>query len=1070
MKCLKHNSATTLDSSTGQSLAAPSGNMSSVAKAAHGKSGILRKATMLLMALLLFVPAAFGQQPGAIVKGVVSDENGEPLTGAVVSIPGSSRGTSTNIDGEYTIRASKGETLEVAYIGYNRQRIKLKEVPATVNISMVPDAKMQMDEVVVIGYGTVKKTDMTGSVTNVKMSDIKDSPVLSVDQALQGRIAGADIMTSTGEPGANTSIRIRGTRSISASNEPLIVVDGVMDAVHDLNDLNMADIASISVLKDASSTAIYGSRGSNGVIIVTTKKGSSTSGKPNVTLKADVGFSQLPKLLDIMSAAEFAQYRNDYAYFNTADGQDAIGAGTPMNEYPFKDPFSLGEGTNWIKEITRTAPTQNYALSVSGKGDKGKYYASVSYNDTQGIIKKSGMARITGMLSVDYQFAKWLNVGYKGSYTHRDQDMNLADIGGSSYYQAAVYLAPTLKRNDGFNPFYNNGSRINTPVATINLNTYNLKRISQNHAVTFDINLLKNLKLRSQNSYYAYDRHTFRYYPSTLPKKLEGEGGQAYRAEWSEYSLSTENTLTWKVDTKKGHNFDVMGGYTAYSYHSDSFTLDGNGYMDDKVMWNNMNAVPDKLTYAATTGTSDKVKMSFLARANYNYKQRYYITATGRYDGASNFAANNKWAFFPSGALKWNVANEPWMKGVKWLDELSIRASAGRTGNDAISAYRSIAALSSTTNGYIFGGSQPVAYYPSRLASPNLTWEKTDLYNVATDMSFLNSAITVTAEAYISKTSDLLLTVQTASQSGYTNRFINLGKTTNKGVEFSIESRNITKRDFSWTTNFTIAHNSQMVDDIGSEDFVAAQKSGGNNPYMMQGYVKGYPLNALWGFRYGGVWHSVEEFNRNQTTHAYASATQINANNINNQLGSPRYHDINRDGVLDQNDLVYLGNADPYLYGGLQNNFRLGNFRLGVYFTYSLGGKIYNYTELYMMGSKFTNQYRYMLDAWHPVRNPQSDLPRAGCTDTAVPCDKMVHDATYYRLKNVTLGYTFEFNKKNFIRDLQFTVSGENLYLWKKYNGFDPDVSSSDDAALRRVDMGAYPKARTVVFSVQVRY
>lgn len=330
--------------------------------------GILMRISVVMVSLLMCVPPAFSQGAGGMVKGVVSDETGEPLTGAVVSIPGTSRGTSTDIDGAYTIRASVGETLEFAFIGYDKQQVKVKEVPATINITLNPNAQMQMDEVVVIGYGTVKKTDMTGSVTNVKMSDIKDAPVLSVDQALQGRIAGADIMSSTGEPGANTSIRIRGTRSITASNEPLIVVDGVMDAVHDLNDLNMADIQSISVLKDASSTAIYGSRGSNGVIIVTTKQGSGTSGKPNITLKADIGFSQLPKGLDIMNASEFAQYRNDYAYFNTADGNDAVGDGTPLSKYPYPDPFSLGTGTDWVKEITRTAPTQNYALSISGRG------------------------------------------------------------------------------------------------------------------------------------------------------------------------------------------------------------------------------------------------------------------------------------------------------------------------------------------------------------------------------------------------------------------------------------------------------------------------------------------------------------------------------------------------------------------------------------------------------------------------------------------------------------------------------------------------------------------------------
>lgn len=1034
--------------------------------------GLLGKLVVAVIAMCVFAPPLHAQGQGR-VSGVVTDETGEPLTGAVVQVVNDpASGVITDIDGMYSIVAAKGATLQFSYIGYEKQTAKVSSPTQRIDITMQPDAQSQLDEVVVIGYGQVKKTDLTGSVTNVSMADIKDAPVLSVDQALQGRIAGADIMSSTGEPGSSTSIRIRGTRSISASNEPLIVVDGVMDAVHDLNDLNMADIQSISVLKDASSTAIYGSRGSNGVIIVTTKRGSGTSSKPNVTIKADVGFSQLPKGLDLMNAAEFAQYRNDYAYFAEVEGYDKIGSGSPMSNFPYKDPLSLGKGTDWVDEITRTAPTQNYAISVSGKSDKTNYYASFSFNDTRGIIQNSGMNRLTGFLSLDHKFSNWLRIGYKGNYTRRDQDLNLAEIGGTAYYQAAIYLSPLISPTDDYNPLWGNGQKINTPRHTIDMNTNNQVRISQNHVLTATISFLPNLKLRSQNSYYTYDRHWYRYYPSTLPRKVEGEGGEAYRAEYNSYTLSSENTLTYDFKSKSGHSFDVLAGFTGYTTRGNNFTLEGKGYMDDHIKWNNMNAVPDKETYAAASNTSRINKMSILGRFNYNYKQRYYATFTARYDGASNFAANNKWAFFPSGAVKWNVANEPFMKDVDWVDELSIRASGGRTGNDAISAYRSLAALSSTTTGYLFGGSQPVAYYPSRLASPNLTWEKTDLYNAAFDVSLFNGRLNVTGEVYTSKTTDLLLTVQNASQSGYTSRFTNLGKTSNKGIELSIESRNISNRNFSWTTSFTLAHNKQKVDDIGSEDFVIAQSSAGNNPYMMLGYVKGYPLNSLWGFRYAGVWHNVEEWERAQITKAYASDRQLTSQNIANNLGTPRYLDINRDGSLNQDDLVYLGNADPILYGGLQNNFRWNNFKLGVYFTYSLGGKIYNYSEIYMAGGMYTNQYRYMLDSWHPVRNPDSDTMRAGCSTAAVPADYMVHDASYLRLKNITFGYTWNMpDNCKFLRDIQFTFSAENVFLWKKYNGFDPDVTTGgDNSTVRRVDMGAYPKARTFVFSVQLRY
>ena len=595
---------------------------------ADATSGLLRKVVAFLIALPLFLPPALAQE--ATVQGIVTDENGNSMPGASIIVVGTSRGTTSSASGEYSIRAKEGDVLEFQFLGYEKQQVKVQKATSRINVKMVPDRKLQMDEVVVIGYGTVKKTDMTGSVANVKMSDIKDVPVLSVDQALQGRIAGADIMSTTGEPGATTSIRIRGTRSISASNEPLIVVDGVMDAIRDLNDINSADIESVTVLKDASSTAIYGSRGSNGVIIITTKKGRSISGKPSITLKADIGFSQLPRGLDLMDASEFAQYRNDYAYFSSQ--YENVGDGTPLSKYPYKDPLSLGKGTDWIDEITRTAPYQNYNLSMSGGSEKTTYYASLGYNDTRGIIQNSGLSRITGRLNLDHQLFKWLKVGYKGAYTYRDQDANLAEIGGTAYYQAAIYLSPLLDPQADYNPLWGNGQKINTPRSTIDLNTNNLKRLSTSHTVYFEVDLAKNLKLRSQQSYYAYQRHTYRYYPSTLPKKTEGEGGEAYRAEYDEYSLSSENTISYLLDTESGHHIDFVGGFTAYKYKSNNFTLNGKGYMDDDVMWNNMNAVIDKETYTAGTSMTTKTKMSFLARFNYNYKQRYYVTVLNKAD------------------------------------------------------------------------------------------------------------------------------------------------------------------------------------------------------------------------------------------------------------------------------------------------------------------------------------------------------------------------------------------------------------------------------------------------------
>ncbi len=1020
---------------------------------------------MALSMALFFLPAApavFAQDAKVKVSGTVLDTTGEPLVGVGVVIKGTKTGVFTDIDGKFTITADANAVLEVSSMGFVTENVNVNG-KSSITVRLKSDSTM-LDDVVVIGYGSVKKQDLTGSVTNVQMNDIKSAPAQSVDNALQGRIAGADIMSTSGEPGATTTIRIRGSRSITASNEPLIVVDGIIDAIHDLNDINAEDIASLSVLKDASSTAIYGSRGSNGVIIITTKAGMGSKGKPNISFKADMGFSQLPGGLDIMNAAEFAIYRNDLASFGADQYHPGLSISTPMEGNVYRDPLSM-TGTDWIKEITRTALYQNYSLSLTGKTEGGSYYSSFSYNDSEGIIKDSGQKRFTGRIKLDRQLFKWMKVGYNGSYTWRHNDETKSSIGGTSWWGAAQYLSPMLKPSDIENTLYNGGQKYNNPIAVINLNTHYLERHSMNHAFSAEITPVKNLTVKSILSYYLYQRHTYRYYSGQLPAKAEDQGGDAYRAEYDENSISNETTASYSLKTKSGHSLTPMVGFSAYRYASHNFTLSGSGYMDDTVLWNNMTAVQDKQTYSAGTSFSKKTKMSTFARLDYNFKSRYYITATGRYDGASNFAANSKWAFFPSTALRWNVANEPFMKNVSWVDDLALRASYGITGNDAISSYQSLAAINMITSGYLFDGSQPAAAYRSRLASPDLTWEKTALANLALDVSLFKGRLNLTAEVYTSKTTDLLLSVQQPTQTGYSSRLTNIGKTSNKGIELSIESMNIANKNFQWSTNFTISHNSQKVEDIGSEDFVTAYSSPGNNPYMMYGYVKGYPLNSLWGFKYGGTWKSSDEIERNKVTKTYA--------NPSNVVGGARYYDIDHNGTLDQKDLVYQGNADPYLYGGLQNNFYWKGLRLGVYFTYSLGGKLYNFSEFFMAGSTFTNQYRYMLDSWHPVRNPESDIPRAGAkTDAALASDFMIHDASYLRLKNVSLGYTLDLSKfKALVKDVTFTVSGENLYLWKKYNGFDPDVSSSGTSStLRRLDIGAYPKARTVIFSIQVRY
>ena len=1008
------------------------------------------------------VPTLHAQNT-TVITGTVIDETGLPMIGAGVLTADGKRGVITDLDGKYSISVSASDkVLSFSYIGYTTLQVVI-DGRKVIDVTMNPDASNTLNEVVVIGYGTTKKSDLTGSVASMKMTDIENTPTTSVDQALQGKIAGVDVMSTSGEPGAGTSIRVRGTRSIEASNEPLIVVDGVVDAVMDLSEINPDDIESMSILKDASSTAIYGSRGANGVVIITTRKGVTV--KPRLNAKVTFGVSTLARQLDIMNSSELIRYRNDYSYIDTyiQNPKASITAKYDLKDYP--------NDTDWIDAVTRTAFTTTGNVSVSGKGNQTSYFTSLAYNKTEGVVNGSGFFRMTGRFNISHDFTKWLSASLKANYTFAKENPNKANIGGTNMYTGVVYLAPYIGAYDEVNPLYENGTKINTPVVAIDQIEYLKTR--QNASISGELTLkpIKGLVIKSQNTYTPHHVHVFKYSPSTLPNRYDGQGGLANRTEYNADQLMSENTATYKTKFGKDHSFDAMLGFSASTKTVQQMIVAANGIIDDGLKWNNLNAISSKEGYTVNSSNERIVRESLYTRINYNYSNRYYLTFTARGDGSSNFAANNKWGFFPSGAFKWNIGNEKFMRDFRWIDNLALRLSLGKTGNEAISAYRSLGVYSSSTSGAVFEGSQGTGFYPSRVPNPDLTWEKTTMFNMGVDFSVLKDRISLTLDAYYSRTNDLLLTLKTIQSTGFENRFTNLGQTSNRGVEITIASRNIVKTNFGWSTEFTLSHNNQMVDNVGHEEYVSAMDSGG---YMMYGYKKGYPLNALWGFQYEGVFHSIDEIRKNEITRSYVSQTSISKENPNyyTLLGRAKYADVDKDGVLSNDDLIYLGSADPVVYGGIQNTFMFDNLSVGVYFAYSLGGKIYNYSELYMSGSYYTNQYRYMLDAWHPVRNPDSDLPRAGIGTSHVPSSLQVHDASYLRLKTLSVSYNFDFKKyrKMMIKGLSVGLTGENLFLLTSYNGFDPDVStSSETSTVRRADVGAYPRARQIVFNLQIK-
>ena len=1013
------------------------------------------KYAIFCLTAILSVQVAMAQAPRTI-KGQVLDNTGLPMIGATVVVVGNtSVGTTTDMEGKFTIKASQNDVLSFSFLGYTEVSEKVGN-RTTINVVLNPD-NVSINEVVVIGYGTQAKSDLTGAVTSVNMEDLASTSLTSVDQALQGRMAGVEISTTDGEPGSAASIRIRGSRSISASNEPLIVVDGVMDAVESFSDIDPSDIKSVTVLKDASSTAIYGSRGANGVILVTTNEAKGT--KLNVTFKATFGLSELPRELDIMSAEELARARNDYQINRDLDSSYL----KRPSELSYDNPSLQGQGTDWLDVMTQKAFSQAYYLSLAGGGKNTKVFFSVNYKDNDGIVINTGQQHLTARLKLDHNATKWMKMGINLNYQTRHNDQAKTGINGTGTTVAIALnplLAPDATWNNSGDSATNGGSVYNSPYLQAIHITHMTNRNYLTMSPYLEFTLTKGLKLKSTFSYSYFNTNRFYYSPSFMPVAASRKyGGTARRQETINNNLLSETTLSYNRTFKKTHKVNIVAGFTAQNKRSDVRNTEGVGYLDDNVSYYNMGSIVDKRRLTETTSATEIQRFSVLARANYSYKSRYHVTFTGRYDGSSNFSKGNKWAFFPALAFKWSINNESFMSNVgNWLTDLSLRLSAGRSGNDAVSSYVSQMALTTNTSGWLFGDTQEVAYYPTRLDNPDLTWEKTDSYNVGIDFSVLDNRVSFSLEGYYAKTHDLLLSIQNPQVTGYNTRYENIGSTQNIGGEFSITSRNITRANFQWTTNLTISHNTSKVLDLGMDyDYIATYEKNG---IMCYGYVEGYPANSLWGFKYGGVWHNKGEQKENEVTKTYVSYGQ--------SLGYSKYIDVNHDGVLDDNDRVYLGTADPFIYGGFNNTFRIvKNLQIGVYFTYSLGGRMYNPTEFEMGNTRMrTNKYRYMMDAWHATRNPYSDIPALGHTDD-YPSDRYVHDASYFRLQNVNVSYTFDLRKKTrHLRDITLSAACNNVFLVSKYNGFDPDVSNGT----ARIDRGWYPKNRTYTFSIQIRY
>ncbi|MFD1142032.1 SusC/RagA family TonB-linked outer membrane protein [Larkinella insperata] len=1003
---------------------------------------------------------SFAQQAvDKTITGTVTSETGEGLPGVSVVIQGTTRGTTTDAQGSYRIVVPTDETtLIFSFVGYVSQE-QIVKARSLINVQLVPDTK-SLNEVVVVGYGQVKKSDLTGAVASVPVEELRKVAVTSLDQALQGRAAGVQITQNSGAPGGSTSIRIRGGNSIQGDNEPLYVIDGIPfkndgagsgSSFNVLSTLNPSDIESISVLKDASSTAIYGSRGANGVVIITTKRGK--AGKSTISLETYYGVQNVRRKYPVLNAREYAQFVNEA---NTNEGRPAVY--TPAQIEAF------GEGTDWQDEIFRQAPMQNYQLSISGGDEKTQYSISGGYFKQNGIVVNSDFDRYSLRVNLDRKLTNKLKIGNSLTVnrTLTNQSRTDGDLGSAGQVtMAALQFPPILPVRTASGAYL-----ITDPALTFTAdNPVALARDSKNRNTAYRIfgnvfgeyQIIQGLDLRISLGIDGVLQKQDAYLPRSVSSGL-AQGGSASIYNSQALTWLNENLLTYTRAFGTDHNLTALLGFTQQANRTETSRAQARNFVNDNLGSSNLASGSVPLTPESGIGTWGL--QSYLARVNYGYKDRYLLTASFRADGSSRFGSNNRYGYFPSAALAWRISEESFMKGVRVLSDLKLRATYGLTGNqDGIGNYPAYSLLG--TQNYVFGGTVSTGLGPNQIANPDLSWETTTQADIGVDVGLLNDRITLTADAYLKRTRDLLLNVTVPSTSGYASAIKNLGKVQNKGIELSVSSRNIDGA-FRWNTDVNFALNRNKVLDIGgvSQIFAGSVANIGQN--LNSGIIRvGEPLGSFYGYTTNGLY---------QTTDELAALSDPQAR----KPGDRKYLDLNGDRKIDDNDRAIIGRAQPKFIGGISNTFAYKGFELTAFFQGVYGNDILNANRFeleYLNGTN--NQNRDMLNRWTPT-NTNTDIPRAS---TVRPANRIstrqIEDGSYLRLKNLQLAYNLPnpVLQSLKIQSVRVYVTAQNFLTWTRYSGFDPEVNRfGQDSRSQGFDYASYPAAKTLLFGLNVGF
>lgn len=1043
-----------------------------------------KRGYITLLALLASI-ITFAQ--GVTVKGTVLDENQEPLIGATVQVKGETTGAAADLDGNFTLKAKKNATLVVSYIGYLTQEVRLQG-KTQITIQLVPDSKT-LDEVVVVGYGTMKKSDLTGSVASVASKDIEGFQTSSVAGALGGQIAGVQITSTDGTPGAGFNISIRGVGTLTGDASPLYIVDGF--EASDIDYLSNSDIESIEVLKDASSSAIYGARAANGVVLITTK--SAKVGKTTVTYNGSATYRKISKTLDVLSPYEFARLQGDVdakftdTYYKTGDETE----GVPY-KYQSLDDYIGVTGVDWQGETFNPTWSQDHNVTIMGGTDNTKYNGSLSRYVENGIFKNSGFDRTTAKFRLDQKINKKLSFNLTVNYamTNRKGVGTSGDSGRFNMLAQILSARPTggLKMTNeellasAIDPeMLASGESLAqvNPVKQAESVT-NEKRAemwSANASINWQI--IKGLTFKTSGSYNTTNNRTDIFYRDGS-KEAYRNGQKPYgRTQMGrDVRWTNTNTLTWKDKVKK-HNYDVMLAHEV-SFRSSEYLLgEAMDFPFDNLGNDNLGlgATPSKVN----TDYYDKTLLSFFARANYNYDNRYLLTATVRTDGSTVFSNKNKWGFFPSFSAAWRVSEEAFMKDLKWLSNFKVRFGWGIVGNDRISNYLSLDMYSNVKYG--LGNNTVTVLTPKQLKNSNLKWEGSSSVNLGLDLGFLDNRLNVTADFFIKNTKDLLLAQSLAQATGFTSQWQNIGKIQNRGIELSISSTNIQTKDFTWSTNFNISFIRNELKALADGASHMYARSGFDSNFTGYDYIAkvGESLGLIYGYEFDGIYQYDDFYTDTDgkltlkpgitQNSRYNTGIKGDANGA--RPGAVKYKDQDGDGDITTNDRTVIGNAMPKWFGGITNTFEYKGFDLSFMFQFNYGNDIYNATRLYATQSRSgrRNMLAEVADRWSET-NASNLVPSTRGYITNDVYSRFVEDGSFLRLKNLTLGYTLpkKWTNKFHASRLRVYVTGQNLFCLNNYSGYDPEVNSLNNPMMPGLDWGAYPKSRVFTVGLDLQF